>query len=243
MSKFPLLITSVLNAYATSSNMIFSFDLRKLQTLNALESIVELNIFKWIVIVDGSNNKLLSQDDISQYAKRGVIIEQICFQQDIESVIKYGKSNGEVQIVNFAIDNSKIINEFQEFYKISGRYIIRNIRKIITQIDCYENVFYFDNPFFYNRDKQFVTTYFYKTSLNFYKTYLYNLQNETSVEKDGYLESVYFRAIEKRREKSIKSDFPFVLAISGTTGKIAINRWYILRNIFSRTGFLSYSFK
>ena len=111
MTKSPLLITSVLSAYATSSNKIFSFDLRRQQTFNALESIVMLNIFKWIVIVDGSNKKLLSQDEISQYAKRGVVIEQICFQQDIESVVRYGKSNGEVQIVNFAIDK-ELINEF-----------------------------------------------------------------------------------------------------------------------------------
>mgnify|MGYP001123029970 FL=1 len=172
-----------------------------------------------------------------------MVIEQICFQQDIESVVRYGKSNGEVQIVNFAIDNSKIINEFQEFYKISGRYAIRNMRKIVAKIDCYDNVFYFDNPFFFNWNKKFVSTYFYKTSVNFYKTVLYNLKNETSIEKEGYLESVYFRAIEKRKDKSIRLEFPFVIAIAGTTGKIAKNRWYTLRNLFSRLGFLAYTFK
>ncbi len=243
MTKSPLLITSVLSAYAISANKIFGFDQRRQQTFNALESIVKLNIFKWIVIVDGSNKKLLSQDEISQYAKRGVVIEQLCFQQDIEAVIRYGKSNGEVQIVNFAIDNSKIINEFQEFYKISGRYFIRNLTKIVAKMDCYDNLFYFDNPFFFNKNKKFVTTYFYKTNVNFYKTVLYGLKNETSIEKEGYLESVYFRAIEKRKDKSISLEFPFVIAIAGTTGLNAINRWYILRNLFSRLGFLAFSFK
>ena len=81
------------------------------------------------MIVDGSNKKLLSQDEISQYAKRGVVIEQICFQQDIESVVRYGKSNGEVQIVNFAIDNSKIICLFQH---------INDLKYFITRIEIVE---------------------------------------------------------------------------------------------------------
>ena len=51
------------------------------------------------------------------------------FINDINGVKNYGKGFGEIEILNFAIDNSSYVNEQSRFMKITGKYWVNNICK------------------------------------------------------------------------------------------------------------------
>jgi hypothetical protein len=243
MVEYPLLITSVLSTYAENSNKHKSFDSRKHETISAINKIVSLGIFNKIVIVDGSNNIILNQIEVEYYKSKLILIEQLSFQQNKFDVSKFGKSYGEIEIVNFAVENSKIINSSNGFYKISGRYFIKNLNKIISKIDRYENVFFLDNPLFINKNREYVATIFYKVTNEFYTKNLSQLMYKCNSSKKGFLEHIYYNALHKFRRNSILVGFPFYDAISGTTGKKAVNRFFIFRNLLSELGYLCFQYK
>nr|WP_314898203.1 hypothetical protein [uncultured Flavobacterium sp.] len=240
MTNVPLLISSVLITSATESNSLTSYKERFEQTLNAIQKIIEFEIFEKIVIVDGSNSKIFNDEEIKYFLRRGVVIEQIAFQQNTEVVKKYGKSFGEVGIINYGILNSRLIKEASSFYKISGRYNIKNFKSLVKVIDRYENVFFFDNPPFLNKGREFVSTIFYKTSLSFYNDNLKDSYSECDYSVRGYLESVYYRRLKNKNKSSLRIQFPLYDAISGTTGKKSVTRFIFLRKIVSRLGVLCY---
>jgi len=243
MTEYPLLITSALKTYAKSLNNHKSFESRKHETLSALSKITSTGIFSKIVIVDGSDNIILNKEELEYYKSKKISIEQLCFQQNKSNVAKFGKSYGEMEIVNFALVNSRIINASNGFYKISGRYFIKNLKKIIYEIDSFDNVFFLDNPLFINKNREFVSTIFYKVNKEFYSNNLSSLISKCNVGKDGFLEHIYYKAINDFRHNPIFVEFPLYDAISGTTGKKAVNRFYILRNLLSKSGILCFQYK
>lgn len=242
MIDTPLLITSVLVTSAIKSNSLKSYDERLNQTIEAINKILDFKIFKKIVIVDGSNSKIFTDNEIKYFLELGVEIEQIVFQQNTDYVKKYGKSYGEVEIVNFSVLNSNLINRSKEFYKISGRYSIENLDKLVKTINKYENVFFYDNPPFLNKGREFVSTIFYKVSVDFYFKYLRDAQVECNYTVYGYLESVYYRCLKNIKRDRIPVQFPLYDAISGTTGNKSKTRFLIIRKIVSKIGFLCYHY-
>jgi len=53
----------------------------------------------------------------------------------MSEVSKFGKSNGEMQINNYTITNSVLIKKAGGFTKITPRYVLNNIDKIISNCD------------------------------------------------------------------------------------------------------------
>jgi len=56
-----------------------------------------------------------------------------------------GKSQGEVEIIDYALIHSRLLNEVEYLIKITGRYIIRNIDQILTPTHGVEKEVYI-NP-------------------------------------------------------------------------------------------------
>jgi hypothetical protein len=239
---YPLLITSSIQTSAEKSNTLTNRGARAEQTVAALNQIVERRIFKDIVIADGSNCDLLSSDELADIRKRGVTIEQISFQQDSDDVRKFGKSHGELQIIRHAMKTSSSIRQFGGFYKLSGRYGISNLDRIVMQFEKGDNLFYFDNPPFLPLGGRFVSTIFYKSSLDFFERHFVGAELECSYEQDGYLEAIFYRRLVNLNRKRERVPFPYYEGISGTTGKPLVNRRFVIRDFASRLGLLCFSF-
>lgn len=218
-------------------------NLRLEETKSALSNIAQKGYFKEIVIVDGSNCDILTTKEIDYYKKKGITIEQLSFKQNGDLVNKFGKGNGEMQITNYMVDNSKLVNEAQGFYKLTARYFFDNFEEVITDIHEFENVFYFYYPPLLRNYKSFISTIFYKTTLNFYKKNIYNSMHMHSKSTSGLLESVFFQNLKGIPKKSIATTFPIYSGTSGTTGKKMMNRHYALRNACSKMKLMAYSFK
>lgn len=56
-----------------------------------------------------------------------------------------GKAKGEIEIIDYALVNSAFLKEVDYIVKITGRYIIKNISNLLSQVDFQENPVYI-NP-------------------------------------------------------------------------------------------------
>lgn len=238
----PLLITSVVKTYATDSNLLKNERKRLEQTKNAVFKIANAKLFSEIVIVDGSNTEIFTNNEIRQFASNGLNVEQIYFQQSAEDVRAGGKSQGELQIMYHAIENSKLIKASGGFYKISGRYSIKNIAAILRSIEPLDNVFYFDNPPSIGLGGRFVATIFYKARNDFFLKYFGDASADCGYHKDGFLEAIFYRRLVNLKKRRCFVPFPYYEGVSGTTGVPLVNRHYLVRNLISRVGGLCYAY-
>jgi hypothetical protein len=243
INNYPLFLPNVTKTYTNSSNALLNEDLRLQEARKALFYIIEKKYFNKIVLVDGSNTKILSEKEISFYDKNGIIIEQLLFQQKISDVRKYGKSQGEMQITNFMISNSVLVKNAGGFTKISPRYIFDNIDEVMPIINNKKNIFYYYHPPFVREIFSFVCTIFYKTSIEFYKEHLENSIEECNNDVSGFLESVFFRKLQNINKTAICSEFPHWSGLAGTTGKSIYNNHFKIRNSLCQIGLLAYEFK
>ena len=205
-------------------------------------NIVKKQLFSEIVIVDGSNTKIFNDDEIKKFILNGVNVEQIWFQQIAEEVRAGGKSQGELQIIYYAIENSNLINLSGGFFKISGRYSIKNISSILRSIGAHDNVFYYDNPPSINLGGRFVSTIFYKTQNDFFLKHFGDASAECGYHKDGLLEAIFYRRLVNLKKNRCFVPFPCYEGVAGTTGKALVNRYYLARNLISRIGGLCYAY-
>lgn len=242
-SAYPLFISSVVKTATNFHNNLTDSNVRLNETKQALDSIIQKGYFKEIVIVDGSDHDILTVQEIQNYKQQGVIIEQLRFQQDSNLVDQFGKGNGEMQITNYMVDNSQLVNKANGFHKLTARYFFDNFDEVIAAIDGYDNVFYFYHPPFVRKYKSFIATIFYKTSLDFYKSHIYNSMHLHSKTTAGLLESIFFKKLINLPKTAIRSVYPKYSGTSGTTGKQMINRLYNFRNLCSKMKLMAYNFK
>ena len=242
--RYPLYLPNVTKTFTEFEAALKNENERLEQTRKALNLIIEKGYFNKIVLIDGSNFSVLTQEEIETiYKKYGIEIEQLIFQQDIVLVEKFGKGHGEMQITNYLVDNSRLVKEAGGFVKLTPRYIFDNIDSILSVVKENKNVFFFYYPPLLRRIKPFVMTIFYKTSIEFYKANIEQSLNEHDKNIKGYAESIFYRHIITLKKHGIKCPYPYFSGISGTTGKRIKNQYVVFRNFCSRIGILGYSFE
>ena len=235
--KYPLLITNVVNPSAKKHNKL-NDPLERLQLAReAIFDIAEGKAFEELVIVDGSNCDILSDLEIKKIERMNVKVEQLKFAQEAQMVCMHGKSHGEMQITDYAIKNSTFIRGAGGFFKISGRYTVKNLKDVISRTETYRSFFYRYNPSFFGENKRFVCTIFYKCSLDFYKDKIAQGIFECSDNPKGFLEAVFYRRTTGLSLQAI-SCFPWFSGIGGTHGKATSNKYYRVRKFLSMLGFL-----
>jgi len=242
-NNYPLFLPNVTKTYTDLANVLKDNDVRLIEARKALFNIIEKGYFDKIIIVDGSNQQVLSEREIEDFGNLGIVIEQLVFQQNTEKVKCYGKSHGEMQITNYMIANSILVKEAGGFTKISPRYLINNIDVIMPIIYNKVNVFFFYHPPIIRTLRTYVCTIFYKTSLEFYKKNLEDSINECNEEENGFLESVFYRRLINLKKTSLFVSFPIFSGIAGTTGKGIYNGYFKFRNVLTQVGLMCYSFK
>jgi hypothetical protein len=242
-NNYPLFLPNVTKTYTDIANVLKDGNVRLIEARKALFSIIEKGYFDKIVIVDGSNQEVLSKTEIEDFGNLGIVIEQLLFQQNVEEVKCFGKSQGEMQITNYMVKKSILVKEAGGFTKISPRYIINNIDFMMKLIHNRANVFFFYHPPIIRKLKPYVCTIFYKTSLDFYEKYLKDSIKDCNEQKSDFLESVFFRRLINLKKVSIFVPFPLFSGVAGTTGKGIYNGYFILRNMLAKTGLMCYSFK
>jgi hypothetical protein len=89
-----------------------------------------------IVVADATGANVLSDEELAEIQLLDVDIEQISYAQDTARLTERGKGYGEGRLIEFAIENSRILGSNANFYKSTAKTFVRNfadIRKMIGQ--------------------------------------------------------------------------------------------------------------
>lgn len=147
------------------------FSIREKKYIDAIIYYITQSNFDNIIFCENSNYPFTIRQSIKRianiYKKK---VELLQFEWNPIYPEKYWYWCGEAEIIDYVIHNSKLIKETKSFYKITWRYIIWNINKIISKLENQENYFHkqwlFASPLW-------VSTVFFKISHWLYKKYLY----------------------------------------------------------------------
>jgi len=89
---------------------------------------------KEIVVADATGDPVLSSEDEVLLREVGCVIERVRFQQDDDEAIRNGKGYAEGKLIEFTLQNSKILDKSTSFYKCTGKVFCRNFHEINASI-------------------------------------------------------------------------------------------------------------
>ena len=92
-----------------------------------------------IVLADATATNLLNECEVEEINLTGTHIEQINYMQATDDIIEKGKGYGEGRLIEFAINNSKLLAREEYFFKCTGKVYVRNF-KIIAEIIRANNI-------------------------------------------------------------------------------------------------------
>ena len=190
MSHNILLMTSAINV---NKDMPFHHHIEKSfrlqQYIDALIFYITQSNLEYIIFCDWTNFDLDSNlwfiKELAYIYKKN--IEFITFQQDKELLKTKWKGYGENKIIEYALENSQFSDKNKLFYKVTGRYIVKNINTIISNEISKENIFFKTSPL----DNTNCNSAFFKCSVSFFQKKLLWSWNYVRDKEWYYLEHEY----------------------------------------------------
>lgn len=174
---------------------------------------------KDVVVVDSTGHNIFSQNEILDFANHGVNIEQFSYLEDADLVRSRGKGFGEARILEFAHENSRLLQENEGFFKLTGKYFCLNfseINRIISENNL-QNIFWrwAENTAILFRNC--VDTRFFYVNRNFLKESLLPAFLETHdslcIEEQAYL-------VVSKSLRAGTTMLPKIAGLSGGTAKV-----------------------
>lgn len=210
-----LLITGCISPIRIQKNLYLKdINERESQYIDSIKYYICNTEIKQIVFCENSNFKSNHIEELYILAKQhNKIFEWIAFEGNALKVQENGKGYGEGEIIKYALENSKILNKTEYFFKVTGRLKVINIDTIYKKISTY-SAFNFD----IYRSKAFDTR-FYFVDKKFYIKYLEDLylfvtENENHVVA---LEDIFYEKLSNQRTKCLPR-YPRIEGISGGNG-------------------------
>ncbi|MFV8393001.1 hypothetical protein [Flavobacterium sp. LB2P6] len=160
-----------------------------------------------IIFVENSNTDLSRLKELvlndNLYNRK---IEFLSFQESPRPEgVNYGYS--EMEIIDFAFDQSKLLPKYDFFIKATGRLFFTNLSRLLkyNAKNNYDFIGDCRDFKFFNKEQHYLNTTLFITKNEFYKINLYNMKNALL---DGSLmENLYFEIL--KNKKNVKNRFPF----------------------------------
>ena len=214
-SKNLILLTSAIKVAPGADALHTNRDMRLAETKHALLAIMRQRLYNQLVICDGSNNAIFTQSEIRYLSDQyHVELEQLVFQQDVESVARFTKGLGEIEILEYALRNSRLIKADTLVIKVSGRWVVRNLLDIHRATSERKSFFYT----FYPRTVMFrpyVHTAFYKAQVSLLRQILTAAKFDLRKGRRP-LEAAFYSALKNWDKEWISVPYPDYDAFSGT---------------------------
>ncbi len=165
---------------------------------NILFLITQTSVNK-IVFCESSNSKkklinfLYDLSDL--YWKK---FEYLTFLWNSEKVVLNWRWFWEQEILEYIVNNSILLKWEKSFYKLTGRYLVKNIEEIINKEEQKDNIFIKISPF----DNR-CSTAFFKVNVNFFKKFFFGIWDSINDELWEYkqIEWIYKNILSKNRWK------------------------------------------
>ena len=188
-------------AIAVDKKMLYhlhiSEDERLRQYLDTLIFYITKSNFSDIVFVDWSWYKV---NDLNYLVKLAKIynknLEILWFTNDWDKVVSKWKWYWENKIIEYAIKNSKLIDNHDTFFKVTWRYTVKNINEIVLNEKNRDNCFF---KWYYW--KFYCNTAFFKVSKIFFQKYLFWIWELVNDKEWIYLEHIYYDVLKKERKQ------------------------------------------
>ncbi|GHU29745.1 hypothetical protein AGMMS50256_15280 [Betaproteobacteria bacterium] len=134
-----------------------------------------------LVIADATDSRVLNEEEMALLRQMRVNVEQIHFAQDEAQVSLLGKGYAEGKLIEFALENSRLLAQEEYFFKCTGKIFCRNFQNIIALIQHHKLHGLFWQLYHLGKLCTFLDTRFYYTSATFFKENLaagYALSND-----------------------------------------------------------------
>ncbi len=166
---------------------------RKKDYIRALLYYITQSNFSHIIFCENSNTYLEEFESIKNIAKTfNKNLEILTFNWDVNLAINYWYWAWESEIFDYVFENSELLKNSNSFYKITWRYIVKNMNTIIKKLDESEN--YFHKQWLFMTQFTFSTAFF-KISKANYQKYLYKKQIKLyeDLDKKDYKNEIFFK--------------------------------------------------
>ena len=213
LKDFVLLITGCIDPNPNVPFLeIKNAENRRQQYIESIRYYIKETNIRKIVYCD--NSKALIDDEISNLAKRYLKeFEWLSFKGDSVKAVTQGKGYGEGEIIEYALENSKQLQNSEYFIKVTGRVIVRNIDFLITFMNEHRMYFFRNSP-------TNVDTKLYGVPVESYKKDFLTLYKEVDDKNKKYLENLFSEQIIRNHLTPHSFVvFPNARGISGSTGK------------------------
>lgn len=183
-------------------------DQRRKQYIDSIKFYIEKANFKYIVFCDNSAAEV--DKNLFELANKcGKSFEWLSFLGNSEKVVEKGKGYGEIEIINYAIAHSKLINSCECIFKVTGRLIIKNINWFIRLGKDSTNYFMVGMD-------DFVDTRCYNMELMEFREFFSEAGESVDDNNDVFLEHVFYKII--FNNKITYKLFPIEPEFSGISG-------------------------
>ncbi len=147
---------------------------------------------------------------------KGKKLEVISFSGDYISIKQKGKGFGEGEIIQYALNNSKLLEKCDAFIKLTGRLIVTNMDRIVatTTTDC---SFIYHPKMIYQMPVDHIETFLYKADKKFYIQHLIDAHQEVDESRFRYLEHIFYERLSNFNLRSFNLH-PNISGLSGTSG-------------------------
>jgi hypothetical protein len=192
--------------------------MRMMHTIESISEWLKIDPHIQIVICDGSGF------DFSETVKvnfPSANIECIFFNNDAEQIKRHGKGYGEGEIIRYAIEHSRLMNESEVFIKCTAKLWVANFNQCLLQ---WNQQFicgaYFANVFSYKKTAlQFIDTRFYITRKDVYLQHFSAVHVQLGNAGQS-IEDAFLDVIQNKKIKHILFRTPPVICgVGGGSGK------------------------
>lgn len=189
--------------------------------ITGLNFLIKSKAINKIVFCDNSGDieainrvKLAIEKENISWRKK---LEVMQFLGNNKEIIAKGKGFGEGELVEYALSNSELLKNENEFIKLTGRIIVKNIDSIIKKMK--PEVSYINPVKIYGFDKQ-MDTKFYKMNIAFYKENFLSIYKKVNDREHVFIEHLFWEVIKKKKiNYNNTTEYPIYIGKSGSIGR------------------------
>lgn len=215
LHRHTIILTATVDPSVGNVHVVLSDKHERLnQYLDNIRNLILQSDFSRIVFCENSNY-LHDYSSLATLARQhGKELEILSFMGSNDIIKVKGKSYGEAEILNHAVNNSAFLKDDSAvFYKMTGRISVVNINVILDGSRH-------DNHFIrWDFRKNEVDTRFFKTQVGFFKENLYHLLDHYDESAGLSIEEVYFNVLKGHPGIYSFSSYPEVRGTCASHGR------------------------
>lgn len=220
--------------FNNTGSTLVNADERLNQYCTAIKKWITNTNFQKIIFIENSGYKFDYEYFEALANEHKKQFEFILAKSYVEETIKFGKSYGEIRLMNEAVEKSKLLKNEDSFYKCTGRLFIKNCDKILKEKHSVGNLF-LGIP-----SDKWAFTWFFKAEKDFYINVLSDSYDKVNDNDGIFLEHIYYqKLISHRNEFETFKQYPNVEGVSaGSNSKFHSGRLRLMyKNFRIKTGF------